>query len=156
VARHAVRALGLGPVLVIGFLLAPAEPAAGQVTLSLSANTVTFPTADPDTTPVIAAPPFTLTARARRASSWQLTVISSGNLASGSSTIPIANLNWTISPNPPFQNGVMSGQVAQLVGSGTGELNPAVDATVNYFLVNSWTYDVGNYSVTITYTLSAV
>jgi hypothetical protein len=50
----------------------------------------------------------------------------------------------------------MSGQVAQLVGSGTGELNPAVDATVNYFLVNSWTYDVGNYSVTITYTLTAV
>ncbi len=156
VPRRGVRVLGPGLALAVAFLLAPAAPAAAQVSLSLSANTVTFPTADPDSTPVIAAPPFTLTVRARRATSWQVTVIASGNLTSGASAIPITSLSWTISPNPPFQDGTMSSTVAQLVGADTQELNPALDATVNYFLVNSWTYDVGNYSVTITYTLTAI
>lgn len=152
--RRAVRASGLVAALVAAVLFLPAAPAPAQVSLSLSTSTVTLPTADPDSTPVIAAPPFTLRARANR-STWQLTVVASGDLNSGASTIPIGNLSWTITPNPPFRDGVMSRTVPQLMGSGT-RLNPAVTATVIFYLVNSWTYDVANYSVTLTYTLSGV
>ena len=132
-----------------------AAPAHAQTTLTLSATSVTFPVADPDTTASIAAPPLGVTIRTNR-NSWQLTVIAGGDLTSGASTIPISNISWTASPTPPFQDGVMSRTVAQLVASGNAPVNPAQTATVIYYLVNSWTYDVGTYTATITYTFTAV
>ncbi|MEW5983522.1 MAG: hypothetical protein AB1806_14305 [Acidobacteriota bacterium] len=142
---------GIAAVL-IGLWAGPAE-AQGLMGLSLSASSVTFPAADPDTTPVIAAPPLTITFYSLRRN-WQITVIASGDLTSGSSSIPISNVSWTATPAPPFQDGVMSSTVAQLVASGNAWVY--MTGTIFYSLVNSWTYNVGTYSVTITYTLSAV
>lgn len=146
-----VALTGLG-VIVLCLWAAPAH---AQTSLRLSATSVTFPVADPDTTASIAAPPLRVTIRTNR-NSWQLTVMAGGDLTSGASSIPISNISWTASPTPPFQSGVMSRTTAQLVASGNSRVNPAQTATITYFLVNSWTYDVGTYTATITYTFTAV
>ena len=141
--------------LVIAFVGVCAGPARaqGMMSLTLSTGSVTFPTADPDTSPTVVAPPLGVTLYVRRPP-WQLTVIASGDLTSGSSVIPISNISWSATPMPPCQGGVMSSTVAQMVAADTGLSD--LTATVIYTLVNSWTYATGTYSVTITYTLSGV
>ena len=72
---------------------------------------------------------------------------------SGASTIPIANVSWIATPNPPFRNGTLS-TVAQTLATGTGTaLLQQGDVTFRF--VNSWNYTVGNYTQTITFTLTS-
>lgn len=146
-------AVRVGLVVLFAGVCAGQARAQSVMSLTLSAGSVTFPTADPDTTPIIVAPPLGVTLYSRR-TPWQLTVMAGGDLTSGSSTIPVSNISWTATPVPPFQAGVMSSTVAQMMASDTGLVD--LTATVVYSLVNSWTYDPGTYTVTITYTLSGV
>jgi hypothetical protein len=144
----------------IALLLALATPRgaqAQQLDLTISPLIVTFPTSDPDTSPVLNAPPLTVQYRVRANGSrpWTLTVVASGNLTSGLSAIPASAITWVATPAPAFRAGTMSSTQAQPVASGTGNVNPAQTGTVTFRLTNSWTYDAGTYLQVLTFTLSA-
>jgi hypothetical protein len=130
--------------------------AAQRLTLNVAQSSIVLPSADPDTTPSIVAPPLIVVVRVQQNGSepWQLTVQANGDLVSGASTIDITNVTWTASPSP-FQNGTMSKVAAQTLASGTGNLNPAVSGSVVFRLANSWNYSAGIYSQTLVFTLSA-
>ena len=122
--------------------------------LTLSAASITFADADPDVTPSITAAGVDVDVKARTsaAGSVTLTVLASGDLASGGNTIAVSNLTWT-SAGSGFVNGTSNKTVAQPVGSWTGSGNPT--GTQTYALANSWTYVTGTYTVTLNYTLTA-
>ena len=58
-------------------------------------------------------------------------------------------------PAPPLQNGTLSKTVPQRIASGTGNVNPDSIGSITFRLANSWTYDLGSYTQTILFTLSA-
>jgi hypothetical protein len=136
-------------LILPGLLLAGAGPATAQtLTLSLSPSTISFPSADPDTAPTIAASPVTVTYGVRDSNAndtWTLTVQALGDLTSGSATIPIGNISWTASPQPPFQDGVLSWTMARTLASGNTDIRPARTGTVVFSLSNLWTYTTGTY-----------
>jgi hypothetical protein len=138
-------------------LLIPGVASAQRLDLSLSPRVLTFPSADPDTVPVIAAAPVQVTYRVRqndKGAPWSLTVLAGGDLMSGSARIDISNVTWVATPAPPFQSGTLSKTVAQRIASGTGNLNPTATGSVTFRLANSWTYSTGTYSQTVLFTLS--
>jgi hypothetical protein len=145
-------AFALGAVLLCG-----RSVQAQALTLSLSRTTIPFASADPDTTPSIAAPVVTVTYRVRfnGGNNWQLTLLASGDLNSGSATIAVSNVTWTATPTPPFQAGTMNATLAQRLAGGTGDVNPARTGQVAFFLANSWSYDVGTYTTSFIFTLTA-
>jgi hypothetical protein len=145
-------------VCVVLAVLALADHASAQtLTLTLSRTTIPFASADPDTTPSIAAPVVGVTYRVRgnAGGAWQITLLASGDLSSGLATIPVSNITWSATPAPPFLSGTMSATVAQGLASGSGNVNPAKTAQVTFFLANAWSYDVGTYSAIFTFTLTA-
>jgi hypothetical protein len=123
--------------------------------LTLGANTVSFPDADPTATPSIVATALTVDVKARTSSagSVTLTVLSGGDFVSGSDSIGIANLTWTASGSG-MAAGTMSKTTAQALGTWAGSGNHT-GMTQTYALANSWTYATGAYSASITYTLTA-
>ena len=140
----------------LGVLMAPAA-AAQTLTLTISPSTITFAAADPDTTPSIAAPSITVNYRVRNnaAGSWRISLLASGDLTAGSATIPIANVTWTASPTPSFQAGTLSRTLAQTLASGSGNVQSTRTGTTVFRLANSWTYNVGSYSTSVVFTLTA-
>jgi hypothetical protein len=145
------------PVLLLIFT--PRFVLAQKLDLSVSPRTIAFPTADPDVVPTMSAAPITVQVRVRQLlpiiGQWHLSVLANGDLVSGSSTIPVTNVTWTATPAPPFQNGTLSRTTAQRMAGGTGNLNPAVNGSVTFRLVNSWTYTAGTYTQTLVFTLSS-
>ena len=144
-------------VLILLPSLAAAQP--GQqprLELSISPTVITFPPGDPDAVPQITSAPITITYRVRQAQavSWELTVLASGNLVSGSSTVDITNVTWVATPAPPFRNGTLNQTVAQVVASGVGNVNPSATGSITFRLKNSWTYDTGTYTQTLVFTLT--
>lgn len=124
--------------------------------LSLSSAALTFPDADPDTVPSIQASqgPITLTAKARTAPNGTvtLTVVASDHLRSGINTIPASNITWVAS-GAGFGNGTLSASSAQVVATWSG--SGVRTGTQTFFFRNLWSYATGNYTLTMTYTLSA-
>ena len=122
--------------------------------LSLDTNAVVFGDADPDVSATINATPINVAVKARTAknSSVTLTVISDDDLLSGSDVITIDNLTWTVS-GTGFAAGTMSKTAAVNVGSWTNSGNHAGTQTLVF--ANSWTYATGDYTATLTYTLTA-
>ncbi|HEU4935547.1 MAG TPA: hypothetical protein VFT39_03770 [Vicinamibacterales bacterium] len=113
-------------ILLLAMLfLVPASSMAQKLELSiaLSPAVITFPSSDPDTVPLVSAPPMQLTYRVRGNGNapWSLTVLAAGDLLSGPSAVDISNVTWVATPAPPFQNGTLSKTVAQRVASGTGK-----------------------------------
>lgn len=148
-----VLAIGIWGVSV---LMAPAA-AAQTLTLTISPSTISFAGADPDTMPSVAAPPITVSYRVRNnaAGSWRISLLASGDLTAGSATIPITNVTWTASPTPPFQAGTLSRTLAQTLASGSGNVQTSRTGTTVFRLANSWTYNVGSYSTSVVFTLTA-
>ena len=127
-----------------------------QLDLTISPLSISFASANPDATPVVAAAPIVVTIRVRQNSGpWTLTVLANGDLLSGPSSVDISNVTWTATPAPPFQGGTLSKTVAQRVASGTGTVNPAQNGSVTFRLANSWTYNAANYTQTLVFTLTA-
>lgn len=124
--------------------------------LTLGSATVSFANADPDTTPSIAATEgaISVTAKAKTsaAGSVTLTIVAANDLTSGSDTIAISNVTWTVT-GAGFVAGTMNKTVAQSVASWTGSGERS--GTQSYALANSWSYATGSYSVAATYTLTA-
>jgi hypothetical protein len=153
-----IRAL----IVCAALALACPAPAAAQkrvvLNLAISPTTISFPSADPDTTPVVTAGAVTLTYGIKDKNKndiWQLTVQAAGDLQSGSATIPVSSISWSASPAPPFQNGVLSSTLAQLLASGRTDVSPDAAATVVFRLTNSWSYNVGTYTQSIVFTLTS-
>ena len=93
--------------------VAAAQPGP-RLEITVSPTSVSFPSANPDVSPVVAAAPVVVTIRIRQSSGpWSLTVLANGDLLAGASTVDITNVSWTATPAPPFQNGVLSKTVAQ-------------------------------------------
>ena len=142
----------------MAILFSPASAAAQKLDLTISPTSITFPSADPDISPTIPAPPVVVSVRVRQNlgnSPWLLTVLANGDLIAGSQRIDITSVTWTATPAPPYQNGTLSKTVAQRVAGGTGNVNPAKDGSVTFRLANSWNYSAGTYTQTIVFTLSA-
>jgi hypothetical protein len=150
------RAWWTGAAIVVALTADPQAAQAQQLNLTITPLIVTFPTSDPDTAPLLNAVPLTVQYRVRGNGNrpWTLTVLASGNLTSGASTIPASAVTWVATPAPPFRAGTMSTTQAQPVASGTGNVNPAQTGTVTFRLTNSWTYDAGTYFQVLTFTLS--
>jgi hypothetical protein len=143
-------------IVTAALLLQPGWAWAQRLTLTVSQPTIAFVAGDPDTTPTIAASPIVVTVRVQQNSgAWHLSVQANGDLLSGASAIDAAQVTWTASPAPPFQNGTLNKAVGQTMASGNGNLNPAVSGSVVFRLANSWTYSAGFYSQTVVFTLSA-
>ena len=125
-------------------------------TLIVSLAALTFPNADPDTVPSVAATQgaVTITARARTSggSTVTLTLLAASDLTSGGDTIAISNMTWTVG-GAGFVAGTMSRLAAQSVASWTNSGNRT--GTQTFALANSWSYPTGNFSATATYTLTA-
>jgi hypothetical protein len=152
------RVLYLRVVLVVGSLLVfegAALAQATRVTVDFQSNTITFPSADPDLVASVAAQENPVSIRVRVSSNpgnWVLTLIAAGDFTSGLATIPATTVNWTTS-GPPFSPGTLSRTTPVLVAQGVGNVN--TQATMSFFLANSWSYVAGNYSQTVLFTLTA-
>jgi hypothetical protein len=110
---------------------------------------------DPATVLPVEATPLTVTTKARVPGNTRivLTVQAGGPFVSASSTIPANRLSWTTS-GPGFQaGGSANPNAARMVGSWRG--SGVWTGTQIYTFEDSWTYAVGVYTMTMTYTVSA-
>jgi hypothetical protein len=143
----------------VAFAAIALVPAAGAQTLTFSVTqvSISFADADPDTTASITAANVVVNYRVtgNAGGNWRITVISGTDLTSGGASIPISNVTWTATPAPPFQPGTMSTTVQQTMAAGTGNVNSTRTGTVVFRLANSWSYNVGAYTATFTFTLTA-
>ena len=129
--------------------------AAAQLLL-ISPTTISFPSSDPDTVPVISAAPVRVTYLVLIGGnqSWTISVRANGHLTAGPATIDISNVTWTATPNPPFRNGTLSATVAQTLAQGRGSAF-LQRGDVTFRLANSWDYSAGTYTQTVVFTLSS-
>ena len=129
---------------------------ANTAKLSLGAASISFPDADPDTTPSILSVPASVTvdakAKTTTSGSVTLTVVTGGDLTTGSDTILIGNVTWTAA-GAGFVAGTMNRTTGQSAGSWSG--SGSRSGTFGYALANSWSYATGTYTATATYTLTA-
>jgi hypothetical protein len=128
----------------------------GMAKLSLSAGSLSFPDADPDTVPQVPSTPATVTivARGRAAlnGAVTVTVLASDDLRSGISTLPASTITWTAT-GAGFVAGTLSKTTPQPVGTWTG--SGVRSGTQSFFFQNLWTHPTGTYTLTLLYTLSA-
>lgn len=124
--------------------------------LVLSASSLSFPSADPDTVPLVPATggALTITVKASvpRGGLVTLTVVASGALRSGLDSIPASALQWTAVGTGFGASGTLSSTTPQAVGTWTG--SGSWSGQQDYVLVNSWSYPTGSYSATLLYTLT--
>lgn len=157
--RHAAGAtcdVLVASAALLALCLFPLPAHAQRVDLTITPAAFTFPSADPDVSPVVNSPTLTVRYRVQqnRDAPWRITIVANGDLVAGSASIPISNVTWTATPSPPFQNGTMSSTVEQLVASGNGNV-PTTNGSITFALVNSWNYAAGVYSQSFVFTISA-
>jgi hypothetical protein len=162
-ARHFVIAV------MVWTVVAPGTRAAAQTStatlsatigtlarLTLSATSVSFPNADPDTVPQVPAAggPLLITAKSRATPGAQvlLTVLATDDLRSGISVLPISNITWTATGSG-FAAGTMSKVAAATVAAWTG--SGVRSGSQQMYFRNVWTHPTGTYTASIVYTLSA-
>ena len=150
------RLLVLSFVLMVAMLLPISPLHAATARLTISPLTVSFPSADPDTVPSVAATENPISVRVRTEGSQtmvtQLTVATGGDLRSGGSIIPISKVTWTASGGG-YVPGRLSGSSPQFVGQWLGKVDS--QGQLRFWLENSWSYAVGDYSQNLVYTLIA-
>lgn len=132
------------------------EPIYNEISLKIFPLSINFRAADPDQEPVIAADsPIMVEISSDLTREWKLTLMANGNLIGGTETsIPIQNVRWTATPSPPFFNGTLSLSKPQLVASGQREKE--IIGELKFFLNNSWDYQAGDYSQTLSFTLTVL
>ena len=124
--------------------------------LTLSATSVSFPNTDPDSGGgVMTAAPFTINVKARTGASSGVTLdVAAPNFTeTGGATIPIGKLSYAASVATGFTATAAFSIASASAGSWTGSGNQ--QATHTYSMVNDWAYNIGAYSTTVTYTLTA-
>ena len=163
-------------------LLAGAVPAAALNSMTLSVTgALGFPSANPNTTPVVAGTaPVTATIFIVNPNreTVTLTVQADGpNLVSASgSTIPVGNVTWDavsatwVHSQPPQNTATWGGDngpqavtttAATVITGNDGRAKTTTDTvtgtvTNNFTFQNSWSYSTGSYTQTLTWTLTAL
>jgi hypothetical protein len=130
--------------------------------LTLDTTTITFPDKDPD---VVASIPANengaiVTAKVKTGSSANsatLKVVAATDLKSGSDTIPITNVTSTATNTTgSFFTASPGAWTTTAPGLTVGQGNSgSYSGSFSWFLANSWTYPIGSYAATATYTLTA-
>ncbi|HEX5473683.1 MAG TPA: hypothetical protein VFX12_03390 [Vicinamibacterales bacterium] len=148
-AAHAVPADAQTSSATLNVTIAP------LARLSVSANAVTFPDADPDVIPQVPAVggDLAITAKSRvtPGSVVLLTVQATDDLRSGVDLIPVSALSWTAS-GVGFVAGTLGTGPVTLASWSTSGVRSGTQA---WSFRNLWTYATGTYSASIVYTLSA-
>ncbi len=125
-----------------------------RAVITLSVASVSFADADPDTVPnIIASSAVTVSARSRTSAGNAVTLtIEAPNLVEpvNSGVIAASQISWAA--NGDLAGGVLSNAPGTLVTSTNSGWR---SGDMTFVLVNSWNYNVGAYSTTVTYTLSA-
>ncbi len=119
-----------------------------------AALVVNFGDADPETSPTITAPAIAVSARGRTSTAGHitLTVTASQDLtAPGPITIPASNISWAADTD--LSAGALIATTAVTLGDWVGSGIRVGNHT--YVLANDWAYATGNYTTTVTYTLTA-
>jgi hypothetical protein len=128
----------------------------GRAKLEFGMLGISFPDADPDGVPSIAANqnPVQVTCSIRTGSALTATLncLASGDFISGTSNIPVGNMRWE-GTGSGYISGTMNKATRQVVGNWTG--SGKFGGALSFFLANSWSYNAGNYSTTISYDLVA-
>ena len=128
----------------------------GLAKLSFSTNAISFPDANPDLFPQVAAVPAAVTitakSRASQGGTVTLTVQASDDLRSGLQTISANAITWTGS-GPGFTTGTLSRTSPQIVASWSG--SGVRTGTQSFMFKNLWTYPTGTYTVSLLYTLTS-
>lgn len=126
------------------------------IQLTIDQTSINFPSANPGSVSKIASSqnPVTITASANidTGSTATLTALATGDLVSGMDKISISNVTWTVAGDG-FVPGTMSNGSSVTAGSWQGPDQHV--GVFSFFLANSWSYATGNYSATVTYTLTA-
>ena len=149
---------------VFALVLLTATPAIAQtVTLTVSPTSTSFSDANPTTTPSITASPTVavtvVVSGAAPTDTWSVNALADGDLLSGPDVIAISNVTWTTAgPTGPCtacscHTGTASTATNQLMFNGQDNTAGAT-CTKTFFLANSWSYNTGAYSQTITITAS--
>jgi hypothetical protein len=148
---------GLFALLVLG--LAGLIFSASFLSFTISPTTISFPDLDPDAYPAVPASNTLgisfLAAGLTTGQTWALEFGARSDFTSGSNTIPISNVRWTISgtavPPGSFQNGTLSLNVFQPAGSGPGSAFTLanVNASAQFILGKSWSYAPGTYTASV-------
>lgn|GEM_PF-2154762 len=129
--------------------------AADTARLTLGVGGLSFPSADPDVIPLVEATenPVSVDVWVRGSGSGisNLSCFAAGDLVSGSAVIPIDRVSWVAQGNG-FISGVMSKIDSQPVGQWFGK-NVNAHGSLSFRLLNSWNYETGFYTQSMTYTL---
>lgn len=149
-----------GPRAVAGLLIAvvlcfgSGTARAGNISLSLTGS-LNFLDASPDLVPVLGPEQVTLKVKTvgRRGIPWSLTLVADDDFRSGSQVIPISVVSWTVFPNPPYMDGTLSTVQPRLIA--VGQTHDLDLVTFDFYMQNSWSYNVGSYTATATFTLAA-
>jgi hypothetical protein len=127
-----------------------------SATLTINMTSITFPSENPGAVPVVPANenPVAVTASVQidDASTATLTALAGGDLVSGSDTIAINTVSWTATGGGLLP-GIMNKVTPVLAGSWTQ--SGTYNGSFLFYLANSWSYATGNYSQTVTYTVTA-
>lgn len=145
------RLLFVLPMLLLLFVPTKAAAAAFWIKVQGSVN---FPDANPDTTPLIGPEDLSWTVHAnKRDLPWTLTMTADDDLRSGSSVIPASAISWTGLPMWLVRHGTLSTVTPTLIAQGNTKGNTR--GMMRFYLANSWDYNVGFYTTTVTFTLSS-
>lgn len=127
-----------------------------DISLRISPHSLTFHPADPDTEPSIPGDSsIQVEIEIDSNRQWNLTILADGDLrGERGASINIENITWQAAPSPPFYEGRLSKRSPQLVAQGEGKTQ--VNGEIFFYLKNSWEYQAGEYSQTISLTLSCL
>ena len=152
----AVGAAGLFFLILSGLSLpSRGDPQSWEVSINLYPAAITFPPADPDLEPSVAAntPVRIQVATWPPNRRWELTIRAEGNLVSaGGQVISVSAISWRATPNPPFSDGVLAAGQSLVLARDRG----AQEAELTFYFQNSWNYVAGEYTQIITFTASMI
>ncbi len=126
--------------------------------ISLAPASFSFPSADPDVSPIVSSPQLTITYKVagNPNNGWSMTIQATDLTSAAGDTIPASNVTWVASPAPPFiANGTLSTTAQRLAGDPNTHAAGSQTGFITFSLRNLWTYKAGNYTQTIIFTVSS-
>ena len=134
------------------FAIGPREAVAGSITLTIGSPTITFPSANPDTTSTIAASenPISISVDYPSTGTWVVTMSATSDLIGPSGTIPISNIHF-VGTGVADASGTLSDSSEVTLATGGFTSVPEI-GTLSFYFDNSWDYPAGTYSTSVVIT----